>query len=176
MPASRLFETLSTILARQKNLELASQRLALEQRRLDMLETRMKQAAAPASPSNRSPSQSRNTQNLDRYGRSNSRSCSRTSRFQPRTMTLHLDRESHLAQRFLPYQMAWIKDDSKLRLAEKSVRIGWTYADAFKNGPAAAAPAQTRLSVHHQGLRHRHRICPPPAFSFWKFIAPPPPS
>jgi len=34
---------------------------------------------------------------------------------------------------FLPYQLAWINDESPLCLAEKSVRIGWTYADAFKN-------------------------------------------
>jgi len=34
---------------------------------------------------------------------------------------------------FLPYQRAWIMDDSRLCLAEKSVRIGWTFADAFKN-------------------------------------------
>src|SRR3954449_2541505 len=34
---------------------------------------------------------------------------------------------------FLPYQLNWIHDDSPLRIAEKSVRIGWTYADAFKN-------------------------------------------
>ncbi|HEV2691952.1 MAG TPA: hypothetical protein VG347_03575 [Verrucomicrobiae bacterium] len=34
---------------------------------------------------------------------------------------------------FLPWQVKWIKDDSRLRLAEKSVRVGWTYADAFKN-------------------------------------------
>jgi phage FluMu gp28-like protein len=34
---------------------------------------------------------------------------------------------------FLEYQLAWIGDESAQRLAEKSVRIGWTYADAFKN-------------------------------------------
>jgi len=34
---------------------------------------------------------------------------------------------------FLPYQVRWIEDDSQMRLAEKSVRIGWTYCDAFKN-------------------------------------------
>src|SRR6185369_15561304 len=34
---------------------------------------------------------------------------------------------------FLPYQLKWIEDNSPLRLAEKSVRIGWTYCDAFKN-------------------------------------------
>src|SRR3954463_4449098 len=34
---------------------------------------------------------------------------------------------------FLPYQLKWIEDDSPLRLAEKSVRIGWTFCDAFKN-------------------------------------------
>lgn len=35
--------------------------------------------------------------------------------------------------KFLPYIQAWIADDSRMRLAEKSVRIGWTYGDAFKN-------------------------------------------
>src|SRR5256714_8451937 len=39
----------------------------------------------------------------------------------------------HLSRIFLPYQLKWIFDDSPLRLAEKSVRIGWTFADAFKN-------------------------------------------
>jgi phage FluMu gp28-like protein len=34
---------------------------------------------------------------------------------------------------FLPYQLHWIFDESPLLLAEKSVRIGWTFADAFKN-------------------------------------------
>src|ERR1043166_7928204 len=41
---------------------------------------------------------------------------------------------------FLPYQLQWIEDDSPLRLAEKSVRIGWTYCDAFKN---------VRKRLHH---------------------------
>lgn len=44
-----------------------------------------------------------------------------------------LDSPNTLARYFLPYQRAWILDDSPLRLAEKSVRIGWTFADAFKN-------------------------------------------
>jgi phage FluMu gp28-like protein len=42
---------------------------------------------------------------------------------------------------FLPYQLSWIEAEGPLHaqgrpafaLAEKSVRIGWTYADAFKN-------------------------------------------
>jgi phage FluMu gp28-like protein len=38
-----------------------------------------------------------------------------------------------LSKYFLPWQVVWINDDSPRRLAEKSVRIGWTYADAFKN-------------------------------------------
>ena len=38
-----------------------------------------------------------------------------------------------MERRFLPYQTAWILDESRLCLAEKSVRIGWTFADAFKN-------------------------------------------
>jgi len=41
--------------------------------------------------------------------------------------------EQKLSRYFLPYQLRWIKDPSRMRLAEKSVRIGWTYADAFKN-------------------------------------------
>lgn len=35
--------------------------------------------------------------------------------------------------RFLPFIQTWIADDSRMRLAVKSVRIGWTYGDAFKN-------------------------------------------
>jgi phage FluMu gp28-like protein len=42
--------------------------------------------------------------------------------------------------RFLPFIQAWIADDSRMRLAEKSVRIGWTYGDAFKN---------VRKRLHH---------------------------
>jgi phage FluMu gp28-like protein len=41
--------------------------------------------------------------------------------------------EKKLSSYFLPWQTAWIHDDSRLRLAEKSVRIGWTFGDAFKN-------------------------------------------
>lgn len=44
-----------------------------------------------------------------------------------------IDSTSEESRYFLPYQLAWIRDDSPMRLAEKSVRIGWTYADAFKN-------------------------------------------
>lgn len=44
-----------------------------------------------------------------------------------------IDSPRALDRYFLPYQRAWILDDSPLRLAEKSVRIGWTFADAFKN-------------------------------------------
>lgn len=38
-----------------------------------------------------------------------------------------------LGKYFLPWQLEWIEDDSRLRLWEKSVRIGATYADIFKN-------------------------------------------
>ena len=41
--------------------------------------------------------------------------------------------DAKLSKYFLPYQLAWIRDVSRMRFAEKSVRIGWTYADAFKN-------------------------------------------
>jgi phage FluMu gp28-like protein len=48
--------------------------------------------------------------------------------------SLHLDsREKKLNKYFLPWQLAWIEDNSRLRLWEKSVRIGATYCDIFKN-------------------------------------------
>lgn len=47
---------------------------------------------------------------------------------------LHLESsDKKLSRYFLPHQMVWIKDESRMRFAEKSVRIGWTFADAFKN-------------------------------------------
>lgn len=46
---------------------------------------------------------------------------------------IKIDSDALLAKYFLPYQLQWIEDDSRMRLAEKSVRIGWTFCDAFKN-------------------------------------------
>jgi len=47
--------------------------------------------------------------------------------------SLKIDSDRKVSKYFLPYQLAWILDDSQMRLGEKSVRIGWTYGDAFKN-------------------------------------------
>ena len=47
--------------------------------------------------------------------------------------SIALDADATTSRYFLQHQLTWIADDSDLRLAEKSVRIGWTYADAFKN-------------------------------------------
>ena len=52
-----------------------------------------------------------------------------------------LESDERLAKLFLPHQLAWIEAEKPIHeqgkqvmaLAEKSVRIGWTYADAFKN-------------------------------------------
>jgi phage FluMu gp28-like protein len=52
-----------------------------------------------------------------------------------------MDSTSFLARYFTPYQMAWIQGEDSFHsskqqvfaLAEKSVRIGWTFCDAFKN-------------------------------------------
>ncbi len=52
-----------------------------------------------------------------------------------------LDSTRLLKKHFTPYQIAWIEAEKPfherrqrvMALAEKSVRIGWTYADAFKN-------------------------------------------
>src|SRR5260221_964092 len=54
---------------------------------------------------------------------------------------LSLDSQRAVSHYFLPHQVNWIvaEDDVHARhrqaiaLAEKSVRIGWTYGDAFKN-------------------------------------------
>lgn len=39
---------------------------------------------------------------------------------------------------FLPYQEAWLRDDSRLKIAEKSRRIGWTYTQAYEDVRDAA--------------------------------------
>src|SRR6266404_499850 len=52
-----------------------------------------------------------------------------------------LDSARLLSKHFTPYQIQWIQAETPfhnqrkrvMALAEKSVRIGWTYADAFKN-------------------------------------------
>src|SRR5438045_7851934 len=55
--------------------------------------------------------------------------------------SVKIDSDHMLAQCFMPHQIHWIQAEEAIRtrekpifaLAEKSVRIGWTYADAFKN-------------------------------------------
>lgn len=44
-----------------------------------------------------------------------------------------IDSEAAASRHFLQYQVAWIFDQSRMMLAEKSVRIGWTYCDAYRN-------------------------------------------
>lgn len=39
---------------------------------------------------------------------------------------------------FLPYQEEWLKDSSRLKIAEKSRRIGWTYVQAYEDVVDAA--------------------------------------
>lgn len=46
---------------------------------------------------------------------------------------IDIEIEEQISGYFLPYQLAWIADESRMQLAEKSVRIGWTFGDAFKN-------------------------------------------
>jgi phage FluMu gp28-like protein len=54
---------------------------------------------------------------------------------------LPIDHDSTLSRFFLPYQIYWIQAEDHFHaqgrqafaLAEKSVRIGWTFCDAFKN-------------------------------------------
>ncbi|MGZ5544986.1 MAG: hypothetical protein ACXWIU_09945, partial [Limisphaerales bacterium] len=54
---------------------------------------------------------------------------------------MNIDNEKHIESIFMPHQILWIRGEEKIHaagkqvvaLAEKSVRIGWTYADGFKN-------------------------------------------
>ncbi len=55
--------------------------------------------------------------------------------------SLNIDSNTVLAKYFLPYQLNWIEAEESIHaqhkqvfaLAEKSIRIGWTYCDSFKN-------------------------------------------
>src|SRR5947209_15429814 len=55
--------------------------------------------------------------------------------------SIKIDSDAMLAQCFMPHQIHWIQAEDAIHatgkpvfaLAEKSIRIGWTYADAFKN-------------------------------------------
>jgi len=55
--------------------------------------------------------------------------------------SINIDSNSALAKLFLPHQLNWIRAEEAIHarkqqamaLAEKSIRIGWTYADSFKN-------------------------------------------
>src|SRR5256885_13464684 len=59
----------------------------------------------------------------------------------PTFPTIQIENDCLLTRMFLPYQVSWIFAEDSFHeqkkqvfaLAEKSVRIGWTYADAFKN-------------------------------------------
>jgi phage FluMu gp28-like protein len=54
--------------------------------------------------------------------------------------TLKIDSDAQMSRYFTKYQVRWILDDSRMRLAEKTVRCGWTFGDAFKN---------VRKRLHH---------------------------
>jgi phage FluMu gp28-like protein len=47
--------------------------------------------------------------------------------------SMKIDSDAQASRYFMRHQLTWINDDSRMRLAEKSVRIGWTFGDAFKN-------------------------------------------
>jgi phage FluMu gp28-like protein len=44
-----------------------------------------------------------------------------------------IDSEKEESRHFIGYQLDWIRDDSQMRIWEKSFRIGATWADGFKN-------------------------------------------
>lgn len=47
--------------------------------------------------------------------------------------SLKIDSDAMLLKYFMGHQATWIVDESRMQLGEKSVRIGWTYGDGFKN-------------------------------------------
>src|SRR6266487_1234719 len=55
--------------------------------------------------------------------------------------SIGIDNDAKLFHHFMPHQVNWILAEDSIHsqnkqafvLAEKSVRIGWTHADAFKN-------------------------------------------
>src|SRR6266436_2058471 len=65
--------------------------------------------------------------------------------------SVDIDSEAILNTYFLPYQVSWIlaedpfhaRKQQVFALAEKSVRVGWTFADAFKN-------VRKRLNFHNR--------------------------
>jgi phage FluMu gp28-like protein len=69
--------------------------------------------------------------------------------------SISIDSTALLSKYFLPYQAMWIQADDLIHaqgkqvcaLAEKSVRIGWTFADAFKNVRINAALAALWLEA-----------------------------
>src|SRR6185436_19331815 len=54
---------------------------------------------------------------------------------------IKLDENATLSKHFAVHQIHWIEDEDQIHaqgkqvcaLAEKSIRIGWTFADSFKN-------------------------------------------
>lgn len=47
--------------------------------------------------------------------------------------SLNIDSDADTSRHFMRQQVYWINDDSRMRFAEKAVRIGWTFGDGFKN-------------------------------------------
>lgn len=50
------------------------------------------------------------------------------------------------AKYFMPFQAAWIKDESRLKIVEKSRQIGFSYADSY-DSVRKVAPKNARLDV-----------------------------
>ncbi len=53
--------------------------------------------------------------------------------FMAAILTSKIDSPSEQSRYFLPYQLKWIEDESRLKIWEKSFRIGATWADGFAN-------------------------------------------
>jgi phage FluMu gp28-like protein len=53
--------------------------------------------------------------------------------FMAAILTSTIDKPAALSRYFLPYQLEWIEDGSRLKQWEKSFRIGATWADGFAN-------------------------------------------
>jgi phage FluMu gp28-like protein len=56
-------------------------------------------------------------------------------------------------EKLLPYQAKWVRDESRLKLAEKSRQIGWTWATAYSLVRRKALKEDRRLvlTINHEG-------------------------
>ncbi len=118
--------------------ELETAKLDVSKRRVSLLEEKLSQARAGRAGAARSEEGGRSTSSgsdsaEDRRGNGHPGATAGSEDVTAILPSMKIDSDAQASRYFTPYQLAWIADDSRMRLAEKSIRIGWTFGDAFKN-------------------------------------------